>query len=44
MHVCVLKFREEKQYALDDAIKFFNDSFDVDFSVSLPNEQKQRFF
>ena len=41
----VLKFPEDElQYTLEDAIKFFNDSFGLDFSVSPPNEQNQRFF
>ena len=41
----VLKFQEdEMQYALDNAIKFYNDSFGLDFSVLPPNEQNQRFF
>ena len=41
----VLKFQEdEMQYTLDNAIKFYNDSFGLDFSVSPPNEQNHRFF
>ena len=41
----VMKFREnEIQHAIDDAIRFFNDEYGLDFSNSTPNPQNQRVF
>lgn len=41
----VLQFREATiQHVIDDAVKFFNDSYGLDFSDSTPNAQKERFF
>ena len=41
----VLKFREyEIQNVIDDAIRFFNDEYGLDFSNSIPNAQNQRVF
>lgn len=41
----VLQFREAAiQHVIGDALKFFNDSYGLDFSDSIPNEQKERLF
>ena len=41
----VMKFRDAQiQHTIDDAFKFFNDSFGLDFSVSPPNEYNQYFY
>ena len=40
-----MQFRDVAlQHTVDDAIKFFNDSYGLDFSASTPNEQNERFF
>ena len=40
-----MKFRDEAiQHATDDAIRFFNESYGLDFSTSAPNEQNECFF
>ena len=40
-----MKFRDEAiQHVTDDAIRFFNESYGLDFSGSAPNEQNERFF
>ena len=40
-----MKFRDEAiQHVTDDAIRFFNESYGLDFSSSAPNEQNERFF
>ena len=40
----LLNFRDDDiQHFIEDAIKFFNDSFGLDFSDSIPNEQNERF-
>jgi hypothetical protein len=41
----VMKFRDAQiQHTIDDAFKFFNDSFGLDFSVSPPNDYNQYFY
>ena len=40
----LLNFRDDDvQHTIEDAIKFFNKSFGLDFSNSIPNEQNERF-
>ena len=40
-----MQFRDEAiQHATDDAIRFFNESYGLDFFSSVPNEQNERFF
>ena len=40
-----MQFRDEAiQHATDDVIRFFNESYGLDFSSSVPNEQNERFF
>ena len=40
-----MQFRDEAiQHATDDAIRFFNESYGLDFSSSAPNVQNERFF
>lgn len=40
-----MKFKDgEIEYYVNKAIKFFNDSYGLDFSESVPNEKKERFF
>ena len=41
----IMQFRDEAiQHTADDAIRFFNDTFGLDFSASTPNKQNERFF
>ena len=41
----VLKFKDSDiQHTIDDAIRFFNNTFGLDFSDSPPNEKNERFF
>ena len=41
----IMQFRDAAiQHTVDDAIKFFNDTFGLDFSASTPNQQNERFF
>ena len=41
----IMKFCEEEiQHVTDDAIRFFNDEYGLDFSNSIPNAQNQRVF
>ena len=41
----VLKFRDDAiQHTTDDALKFFNESFGLDFSLSPPNESNEYFY
>ena len=40
-----MRFKEEEiQHVFNAAINFFNDSYGLDFSASVPNEQNERFF
>jgi hypothetical protein len=40
-----MKFRDDAiQHYIDDTIKFFNDSYGLDFSLSGPNERNEYFF
>ena len=40
-----MMFREEEiQHVFNVAMNFFNDSYGLDFSASVPNEQNERFF
>ena len=41
----ILQFRDAAiQHTVDDAIRFFNERFGLDFSASTPNQQNERFF
>ena len=41
----VLNFRDDAiQHTIEDAIKFFNDTYGLDFSISAPNNMNERFF
>ena len=41
----IMKFREDEiQHVTDDAIRFFNDEYGLDFSNSIPNDKYQRVF
>ena len=41
----ILGFRDDEiQHAFDDALKFFNKTYGLDFSNSLPNERNEYFF
>ena len=41
----IMQFRDAAiQHTADDAIRFFNDRFGLDFSASTPNQQNERFF
>ena len=40
-----MQFRDAAiQHTVDDAIRFFNERFGLDFSASNPNQQNERFF
>ena len=40
----IFKFRDAVQHTTNDAIKFFNESYGLDFSLSPPNEQNEYFY
>ena len=41
----VMKFRDDAiEHVIEDAIAFFNDSYGLDFSHSIPNEKNELFF